>query len=137
MNPRRKIPFIAATLCTLYGIKGTSTESANNHTKSIVCQGRSYSPYILRVRTLFANAKHKVRKQSFKSGVDKRESRVSATVNEDKMNYGVPTEELFINNGVIIPHAIKNELIGISTRQGEYTKFPCAIQTRVNNSLHP
>ncbi|MEQ1560774.1 MAG: ISL3 family transposase [Methyloglobulus sp.] len=69
------------------------TESANNHIKSIARQGRGYSFEVLRAKTLFTNAKHKVKRKSFKSGV-----------REDTIGYGLPNNEEFLNYGLIIPH---------------------------------
>ncbi len=74
-------------------ITNAYTESANNHIKSIARQGRGYSFDVLRARTLFTNAKHKVKRKSFKSGV-----------REDTVGYGLPNNEGFLNYGVIIPH---------------------------------
>lgn len=74
-------------------ITNAYTESANNHIKSIARQGRGYSFEVLRARTLFTNAKHKVERKSFKSGV-----------REDTAGYGLPNDEEFLNFGVIIPH---------------------------------
>ncbi len=53
------------------------TESANNHIKSIARQGRGYSFEVLRAKVLFTNAKHKIKKKSFKSGIQ-----------EDVLGYG-------------------------------------------------
>jgi transposase len=69
------------------------TESANNHIKSIARQGRGYGFEVLRAKTLFTNAKHKVKRKSFKSGV-----------REDAIGYGLPNNEEFLNYGAIIPH---------------------------------
>ncbi|MEQ1557767.1 MAG: ISL3 family transposase [Methyloglobulus sp.] len=74
-------------------ITNAYTESANNHIKSIARQGRGYSFDVLRARTLFTNAKHKVKRKSFKAGV-----------REDTACYGLPNSEEFLNFGVIIPH---------------------------------
>jgi transposase len=74
-------------------ITNAYTESANNHIKSIARQGRGYSFEVLRAKTLFTNAKHKVERKSFKSGV-----------REDAIYYGLPNDEEFLNFGVIIPH---------------------------------
>jgi hypothetical protein len=52
---------------------------------------------VLRARVLFTNAKHKLKKKSFKSGI-----------RENVLGYGLPSDETFnkefLNFGVIIPH---------------------------------
>ncbi len=85
-------------------ITNAYTESANNHIKSIARQGRGYSFEVLRARTLFTNAKHKVKKKSFKSGI-----------REETLGYGLPhmmkltilVVYLIRNFGAIIPHGIE------------------------------
>lgn len=75
-------------------ITNAYTESANNHVKSIARQGRGYSFEVLRAKVLFTNAKHKIKKKSFKSGIQ-----------EDVLGYGLPKiGDDFLNFGVIIPH---------------------------------
>mgnify|MGYP001256871599 CR=1 FL=1 len=81
-------------------ITNAYTESANNHIKSIARQGRGYSFEVLRAKVLDTNAKHKLKKKSFKSGI-----------REDTLGYGLPTDETFnkefLNIGVIIRHGDK------------------------------
>jgi hypothetical protein len=48
---------------------------------------------VLRARTLFTNAKHKVKRKLFKSGI-----------RDETIGYGLPNNEEFLNYGVIIPH---------------------------------
>jgi transposase len=85
-------------------ITNAYTESANNHIKSIARQGRGYSFEVLRARTLFTNAKHKVKKKSFKSGV--RENILGYGLpNSDEINKCTePFKQEFLNYGAIIPH---------------------------------
>jgi transposase len=74
-------------------ITNAYTESANNHIKSIARQGRGYSFEVLRAKVLYTNAKHKVKKKSFKLGI-----------RENFLGYGLPNNDDFLNFGVIIPH---------------------------------
>jgi transposase len=85
-------------------ITNAYTESANNHIKSIARQGCGYSFEVLRAKVLFTNAKHKVKKKSFKSGV--RENILGYGLpNSDESNKCTePFKQEFFNFGVIIPH---------------------------------
>ena len=85
-------------------ITNAYTESANNHIKSIARHGRGYSFEVLRAKVLFTNAKHKIKKKSFKSGI--RENVLGYVLpNSDESNKstGLFNQE-FLNFGAIIPH---------------------------------
>jgi hypothetical protein len=75
----------------------------------------SCSGGVLGAKVLFTNAKHKVKKKSFKSGI-----------RENILGYGLPNDETFnkefLNFGVIIPHGNENQDIRNSTRFYEYPK---------------
>lgn len=86
-------------------ITNAYTESANNHIKSIARQGRGYSFDVLRARTLFTNAKHKVKRKSFKAGVREDTIGYGLPNNDEITHFDEPFNQEFLNFGVIIPHA--------------------------------
>jgi transposase len=67
-------------------ITNANTKSANNHIKSIARQSSGYSVEVLKAKVLFTNAKHKVKKKSFKS-----------VIREEALGYGLPNSDE-INN---------------------------------------
>mgnify|MGYP001403122473 CR=1 FL=1 len=71
------------------------TECVNNHIKAIARQGRGYNFEVLRARTLFTHAKHKLKQKSFRSGFRQQMDRMQAGVAEKVIDYsGVSRDEI-------------------------------------------
>jgi hypothetical protein len=59
---------------------------------------------VLRARTLFTNAKHKIKKKLFKSGVRENILGYGLPNSDEIIHFGEPFNQEFLNYGVIIPH---------------------------------
>jgi hypothetical protein len=76
----------------------------NNHIKAIARQGRDYNFEVLRARTLFTHAKHKLKQKSFWSGFRQQMDRIPAGVPERTAGYSGVTRDEFLNYGATFPH---------------------------------
>jgi hypothetical protein len=82
----------------------------NNHIKAIARQGRGYNFEVLRARTLFSHAKHKLKQKPFRSGYRQQMDRMSAGVTERTIDYSGVTRDEILNDGAIFPHGFAKSL---------------------------
>lgn len=85
-------------------ITNAFTESANNFIKSIARHGRGYSFEVLRAKTLFTNAEHKLKPKSFRSEYRKINADLPEEVTESSPDYSGIIKDKILNYGVIFPH---------------------------------
>jgi hypothetical protein len=82
-------------------VTNASTECVN---KGIARQCRGYKFEVLRARTLFTHAKHKLIQKSFRAGYRQHMDRMPADVAERTIGYSGATRGEFLNYGVTFPH---------------------------------
>jgi hypothetical protein len=58
---------------------------------------------MLRARTLFTKAKHKIKKKSFKAGIREQTLGYGLPNNDEITSFGKPFNQEFFNFGVIVP----------------------------------